>query len=184
MSSLVQVPTPVKSFHAEVMRRKKDDHHASHSDKMNQLLHLVSSSVFIYCYVAIFVDLTVAMCLGLASLIVRQFGHAVLEPPCHDEEETLLGYNTRNKTLIALGFLLIPAVAAVRAEAWSFEALQAGLPLVARQWFAWTVAVVAGRVAYLIWKFDVRTSMIWYVKLVTDPFTDLVAYFPRRAQRA
>jgi glutamate-1-semialdehyde 2,1-aminomutase len=184
LESVVPIPAPLKSFYSEVMRRKEDDHHASHSDKMNQLLHLVSSSVFIYCYMVIFSDFTVAMCLGLASLFVRQFGHAVLEPACHDKEETLLGYNTRNKTLIVLGYLLIPAVSIARADGWSFEALTQGLPLVAQQWFAWTVAVVAGRVAYLIWRFDVRTSMIWYVKLVTDPITDIIAYFPRRAQRA
>jgi hypothetical protein len=29
-----------------------------------------------------------------------------------------------------------------------------------------------------------RATMIWYVKLVTDPFTDVIAYFPRRPQRA
>jgi glutamate-1-semialdehyde 2,1-aminomutase len=184
LGSLVPVPAPLNRFYAEVMRRKKDDHHASHSDKVNQLLHLVSSSVFIYCYVVVFADLTVAMCLGLASLFVRQFGHAVLEPPCHDKEETLLGYNTRNKTIIALGYVFIPAVAAARGDVWSLDALKQGLPLVAEQWFAWTVVVVAGRVGYLIWKFDFRTSMIWYVKLVTDPFTDVIAYFPRRLLRA
>jgi glutamate-1-semialdehyde 2,1-aminomutase len=166
------------------MRRKHDDHHASHNDKANQLLHLVSSSVFIYCYAAIFVDMTTAMCLGLGSLFVRQFGHAVLEPPCHEREETLLGYNTRNKTLIVLGYLLIPALSIARADVWSLEATQAGLSLVARQWFWWTFAVVFGRVICLIWKFDFRTSMVWYVKLVTDPFTDIMAYFPRLPQRA
>jgi glutamate-1-semialdehyde 2,1-aminomutase len=125
-----------------------------------------------------------AMCLGLGSLFVRQFGHAVLEPPCHDKEETLLGYTTRNKTMIFLGYMLIPCVSIAHATVWSLEAVGNGLPLVAEQWFAWTVAVVAGRVAYLIWKFDFRTSMIWYVKLVTDPFTDVIAYFPRRTQGA
>jgi glutamate-1-semialdehyde 2,1-aminomutase len=184
MSSLVPVPRPVKAFYAEVMRRKHDDHHASHNDRANQWLHLVSSSVFIYCYAAIFVDMTTAMCLGLASLFVRQFGHAVLEPACHEREETLLGYNTRNKTLIVLGYLLIPALSIARADEWSLAATQAGLPLVARQWFWWTFAVVFGRVVYLIWKFDLRTSLVWYVKLVTDPFTDIMAYFPRLPQRA
>ena len=183
-SSLVRIPRPIEAFFSEVMRRKHDDHHASHNDRMNQLLHLVSSSVFIYCYAAIFVDLTLAMCLGLASLFARQFGHAVLEPECHEREETLLGYTTRNKTLIVLGYLLIPALSIARADAWSLAALEVGLPLVARQWFWWTAAVVVGRVAYLFWKFDFRTSMIWYIKLVTDPFTDVIAYFPRFPQRA
>lgn len=184
LGSIVRVPSPIKAFYAEVMRRKEDDHHASHNDRTNQLLHLVSSSVFIYCYLVIFSDLTMAMCLGLASLFVRQFGHAVLEPACHDEEETLLGYTTRNKTLIVIGYVLIPAVSMLRADVWSLDALRSGLPLVAWQWFVWTVAVVLGRAGYLFWKFDLRTSFIWYVKLVTDPFTDVIAYFPRRAQRA
>jgi glutamate-1-semialdehyde 2,1-aminomutase len=60
------------------MQRKHDDHVASHSNLMNQFFHLLSSSVFIYCYFLIFADLTLAMCLGLAALFVRQFGHALL----------------------------------------------------------------------------------------------------------
>ena len=110
LGSLVQVPKPLTTFYAEVMRRKADDHHASHSNGINQFFHLLSSSVFIYCYILAFADLTTAMCLGLASLFVRQFGHAILEPPCHDKEALLLGYNTRNKTLIVLGYVAIPIV--------------------------------------------------------------------------
>ena len=72
------------------MQRKHDDHHASHNNKANQALHLVSSSVFLVCYVLLFFDITTAMCLGLAALFLRQFGHAILEPPCHDAEKLLL----------------------------------------------------------------------------------------------
>ena len=50
--SLIRMPRPVREFHAEVMRRKKDDHHASHSDLTNQLFHIISSSVFLGCYVS------------------------------------------------------------------------------------------------------------------------------------
>jgi hypothetical protein len=64
-------------------------------------------------------DLTTAMCLGLAALFVRRFGHAILEPPCHDKEKLLLEYNTRNKTLIVLGYILIALVHLQRACAWS-----------------------------------------------------------------
>jgi glutamate-1-semialdehyde 2,1-aminomutase len=39
--------------------------------------------------------------------------------------------------------------------------------------------VVFGRVAYLYWAYNFRLSMIWFVKLVTDPMTDLLAYSPR-----
>jgi hypothetical protein len=34
-----------------------------------------------------------------------------------------------------------------------------------------------GHTAYLVWKHDFRSSMIWLVKLVTDPVTDIFAYY-------
>ena len=91
LGSVVQVPKPLKSFYVEVMRRKHDDHVASHSHPINQLFHIISSSVFLYCYFLIFTDLTTAVACSLAALFLRQFGHAVIEPPCHDKEELLLG---------------------------------------------------------------------------------------------
>ena len=84
----------------EVMRRKKDDHHASHSNVVNQLFHIISSSVFL-----------VLLRAGLLGPHHRDVGRVwprcssgrsatpCLEPPCHDKEALLLGYNTRNKTL-------------------------------------------------------------------------------------
>ena len=98
LGSLIRMPRPVQTFYTEVMRRKKDDHHASHSDLTNQLFHIISSSVFLGCYALAFWDLTTAMWAGLAALFLRQMGHAILEPPCHDKEALLLGFNTRNKT--------------------------------------------------------------------------------------
>jgi glutamate-1-semialdehyde 2,1-aminomutase len=180
LGSLVRPPQPLRTFYAEVMRRKHDDHHASHSNGINQFFHLLSSSAFIYCYILAFFDLTTAMCLGLGSLVVRQFGHAILEPPCHDKEALLLGYNTRNKSLIVLGYLLIPLLHYYQAGGWSGSLIAP----IALHWFFWTLAVVFGRVLFLICKHDFRTSMIWFVKLITDPLTDIVAYFPRWPERA
>jgi glutamate-1-semialdehyde 2,1-aminomutase len=175
--SLVQVPKPVRSFYAEIMQRKKEDHLASHSNLVNQFFHLLSSSVFIYCYFLIFSDLTQAMGLGLAALFVRQIGHAILEPPCHDKEAVLLGFNTRSKTCIVAGYLLIPLIHLVSAGSVTFTALAPAAPAVARQWLLLTLAVVVGHVAYLVWTHNFRSSMIWFVKLATDPFTDIVAYY-------
>jgi glutamate-1-semialdehyde 2,1-aminomutase len=141
--------------------------------------------VFIVCYWLILRDVTVAMSLGLAALFVRQFGHAILEPPCHDAETLLLGFTTRAKTLIVLGYGLMAVYA------WAAVPLSSGvrdwsaiLEATALYWFRWTLAVVLGRVVFLSWKFDVTTSMIWFVKLVTDPFTDLMTYRPWRSQAA
>jgi glutamate-1-semialdehyde 2,1-aminomutase len=161
------------------MERKADDHHASHSNLLNQFFHIVSSSVFICCYFLAFWDLTRAICIGLAAFFLRQFGHAILEPPCHDKEKLLLGFNTRNKTLILAGYFLIPIVHLVSASSLTVAALPATIAAIAEHWFGWTVAVILGRVVYLIWKHNVRSSMIWFVKVITDPLTDIMAYSPR-----
>jgi glutamate-1-semialdehyde 2,1-aminomutase len=184
LTALVPVPRPVQSFYTEVMRRKKDDHVASHSDTVNQLFHIVSSSVFLGCYVLAFWDLTTAMWAGLAALFLRQIGHAILEPPCHDKEATLLGYNTRNKTMILGTYLAIPIVNLVWSGAWSGEALRQLAAPVALQWFVWTGVVVAGRVAYLLWAHGPRLALVWFVKLATDPLTDVIAYSPRFLRHA
>jgi glutamate-1-semialdehyde 2,1-aminomutase len=179
LGSVVRVPRPLQSFYTEVMRRKKDDHHASHSNVVNQLFHIVSSSVFIGCYVLAFWDLTTAMWAGSAALLLRQFGHAILEPPCHDKEAVLLGYNTRNKTLILGTYLLIPVAFLASADAWTVDTLTARAPVVAWAWFWWTAAVVGGRIVYLVWTHGIRLALVWFIKLLTDPVTDIIAYSPR-----
>jgi glutamate-1-semialdehyde 2,1-aminomutase len=177
VGSVVQIPAPLHNFYAEISQRKEDDHEASHNNLINQFFHLLSSSTFIYCYVIAFTDLTRAMFLGLAALFVRQFGHAILEPPCHDKEALLLGFNTRNKTLIVAGYFLIPMFQVVHGGDFSFAGIASMASTIALDWFLWTLAVVFGRVVLLMWKYDFRTSMIWFVKLVTDPFTDILAYY-------
>ena len=178
--SVVQVPKPLISFYGDIMQRKKDDHHASHSNLVNQFFHLLSSSTFIFCYFLIFSNFDLAMLLGLAALFVRQTGHAILEPPCHDKEKALLGFNTRNKTIIVAGYIIIPIVQIVelaRTGSLAFESLTSIVPTVAQQWFLLTLAAVFGRVIYLMWAHDFRSSMIWFIKLITDPFTDIIAYY-------
>jgi hypothetical protein len=44
--------------------------------------------------------------------------------------------------------------------------------------------VVDGRVVYLAWALDTCLALVWLVKLVTDPLTDLLAYSPRYLRRA
>ena len=187
LGTLVPVPKPLRVFYVEVMRRKHDDHEASHSHPLNQFFHILSSSVFIYGYFLIFADLTTAVSFSLAALLVRQLRHAVIEPPCHGKEDLLLGFNTRNKTLIVLAYLLIPVFNLAgtdarthgRTDAWTWAAVAETLPAIAKRWFGLTLIVVLGRVAYLAWRHDFRISMVWFIKLITDPLTDLIAYVPR-----
>jgi len=177
---IARLPQPVQGFLTEIKERKHHDHEASHHDSRNQALHLVSSSVFIVCYGLVFRDLTLAVMLGLGALFLRQIGHAVFEPPCHDKERLLLGYTTRNKSLVLGTYLAIPVALWIHAGVAPLAWLSGGgVAEIARWWFGFTLAVVLGRVAFLMGKHSVRDSLVWLVKLVTDPFTDVVAYSPR-----
>jgi glutamate-1-semialdehyde 2,1-aminomutase len=131
----------------------------------------------------VFWDVTSAMWAGLAALFLRQFGHAILEPPCHDKEETLLGYNTINKTIILGTYLVIPIVHLLAAPTWTAEGLRAVAATVAWHWLLWTAAVVLGRVVYLMWAHGGWLALVWLIKLVTDPVTDILAYSPRYVLR-
>ena len=140
--------------------------------------------MFIGCYALAFWHLTTAMWAGLAALFLRQLGHAILEPPCHDKEALLLGYNTRNKSLILGAYLAIPLFHLLRAPAWNGETLGPVMATVAGQWFLFTLTVVVGRVLYLLWAQNAWLALVWLVKLVTDPLTDLIAYSPRYLRRS
>jgi glutamate-1-semialdehyde 2,1-aminomutase len=176
LGSLVPVPRAISTFYAEVMRRKHDDHVASHSHLVNRIGHLLSSSAFISSYCLVLKDPVSAMFIGLPALFVRQIGHAVFEPPCHDKEEVLLGFTTRSKTLVVAGYLAIPALHLALAGSLSGQAILALLPTVAREWLVLTIAVVLGHVGMLVFTHGVRNALVWLAKLVTDPFTDLITY--------
>ena len=184
VSSLLRFPSGAKAFYAEVMRRKSDDHRASHHNFVNQAFHFISSSVFICCYALSFSNLRLAMWLGLPALFLRQIGHAVFEPDAREKEGLLLGFNTPSKSLILATYLSIPLAHLGFAGSFSWAAAGAVAPDVAWSWFGFTLAVVFGRVALLCYRFGLWSSAIWFVKLVTDPFSDIFTYAPHRLRRA
>jgi glutamate-1-semialdehyde 2,1-aminomutase len=175
--SILQIPKPLEGAYTEIMQRKHNDHVASHSNLVNQVLHLFSSSSFLISYVLIFFNFTLAVSVGVFALLLRQFGHAILEPPCHDKEKALLGYNTRNKSLILAAYILIPVLHLISVGSVNMDTIRTMFPAAAREWFALTLVVVFGRVAFLSWKHDLRSALIWFVKLLTDPITDVLAYY-------
>ena len=90
----------------------------------------------------------------------------------------------RSKSLILGAYLAIPVFHLLRAPAWTVAALSPVMATVAWQWFLWTGAVVGGRVLYLMWAQNVWLALVWVVKLVTDPLTDIAAYSPRYLRRS
>eukprot|EP00515_Schizochytrium_aggregatum_P012395 CAMPEP_0202081654 /NCGR_PEP_ID=MMETSP0964-20121228/15315_1 /ASSEMBLY_ACC=CAM_ASM_000500 /TAXON_ID=4773 /ORGANISM="Schizochytrium aggregatum, Strain ATCC28209" /LENGTH=233 /DNA_ID=CAMNT_0048649225 /DNA_START=36 /DNA_END=737 /DNA_ORIENTATION=+ len=164
-----------EGFIAAVMRQKQIDHEASHSNLCNQFLHLLSSALFVVDYWWVCKGnmeyLELAMYTGLFSLIIRQAGHYIFEPPCHDKEQAMLGFDTQNKVRIVLLFAVVPAMVIL-------QALTSDLDIsLAQAWLVVTFSIVFGRVALLWYRYGFMVSMHWWVKFMTDPFTDIPAYW-------
>eukprot|EP00924_Labyrinthula_sp_SR-Ha-C_P006768 snap_masked-scaffold_29-processed-gene-4.22-mRNA-1 protein AED:0.01 eAED:0.01 QI:0/-1/0/1/-1/1/1/0/206 len=161
------VLNPNDSFYEGIMRQKHIDHEASHSNLINQFLHLISSTMFLYCYWIFFPHYERSVYFGIASLVIRQAGHYIFEPPCHDKEQAMLGFDTENKVKVVIAYGVLPSLLL-------FSLFDLS---VAQLWLVCTFCVVFGRVALLWGRYGFVVSMHWYVKFITDPFTDIPAYW-------
>lgn len=166
------------------MSRKEIDHHASHSHLINQFMHFLSSSIFIWCYYNTFGrgilegfhgDWESTVKLGLVSLAFRQSGHYIFEPPCHDEEQAMLGFDTKSKVKICLLYGAVFSLFIARAVTDSYNLT--GVYRLTDAWLLCTLLVVFGRVGVLWRRYSFKVSMHWWLKFMTDPFTDLPAYY-------
>jgi len=115
------------------------------------------------------------MKLSTTSLFVRQAGHYIFEPPCHDKEAIMMGFDTRKKCMIIAAYCIMPFFQyplawANRSTDWNFEMGTIDMLIV------FTIAVVFGRVIYLFREYSVAVGLHWFIKFMTDPFTDLPAY--------
>jgi len=81
--------------------------------------------------------------------------------------------------MILAVYLMVPVAHLVQADSWTGAAFGSMAAAAAREWLVWTLVVVGGRVAYLVWAHNLRLAMVWFVKLLADPITDVAAYSPR-----
>jgi len=161
------------------MKQKQIDHEASHSNLINQFLHLISSSIFLYCYAIFFTSYREAVYLGIASLVLRQSGHYIFEPPCHEKEQAMLGFDTQNKVKIVIAYFILPTLfLGVLTQMEAVQNVIAAYDIqVADLWIAATFVIVFGRVFVLWGRFGFIVSQHWFIKFITDPFTDIPAYW-------
>tara|TARA_X000000368_G_scaffold64865_1_gene46275 strand:+ start:11545 stop:12180 length:636 start_codon:yes stop_codon:yes gene_type:complete len=152
-------------FTKEINKRKQDDHHASHSNEVNQFLHLLSSSLFIYCYKIMFTRTYSAVNYAILSMVLRQSGHIVFEPPCHDDEKLQLGFNTRSKIFVVCTYALTPLSYFFNNNLYDILIAKTGFFIFGHTIILWNT-------------YDYMIALIWFVKFFTDPFTDVIAYYP------
>jgi hypothetical protein len=157
--------TSIKEFINEISKRKMDDHHASHSNDVNQFLHFLSSSLFIYSYLIMYNQLYTAVNSSILSMILRQSGHIIFEPPSHDKQKLQLGFNTRSKIFVLMLYLMTPLIYFIENDIHKIIVYK-------------TTFLIFGHTIGLYNTYGLIIALVWLTKFFTDPFTDLLAYYP------
>lgn len=181
----------MRSFLAALRLQRWDDHRYYHHSRVNQSLHLLSAISFLFAYVMMFEDPAIAALIGwLVAMVSRQIGHFFFEPKDYDrvnqathehKEEIKLGYNLRRKVVLLTIFALAPlplvfdptlfGIFSPHRDAWEF------VRHVAQMWLVVGAGGLLFRTVQLFFIKDVRTGLVWAVKILTDPFHDIKLYY-------
>ena len=168
-----------------------DDHRYYHHSRINQSLHLVSALSFLTGYVLLFyAPAAASIVCWLVGMLTRQSGHFFFEPHDYDQvnnashahkEAIKIGYNLRRKVVLMVIWALSPLVLVASPTLFGLLNEPAGaLGFIEHLGLLW-LAVGAGallfRTIHLFFLKDVATGVVWFVKIVTDPFHDVMLYY-------
>ena len=175
----------------ELKTQRWDDHRYYHHSRINQSLHLVSALSFVTSYALLFVNPAWAALLAwTVSMTSRQAGHFFFEPRGYDhvnqatdehKEEIKIGYNIRRKIVLLAIWALVPVVLWLDASLLGLivpaNGLMEFLNDVGLAWLALGVAGLLFRVLQLWIQKDLMTGLVWALKIITDPFHDIMLYY-------
>jgi len=177
-------------FLAELRRQRWDDHRYYHHSRINQTLHLVSALSFLTAYVTVFTSPVAAALIGwLVAMVTRQVGHFVFEPKGYDtvnqathqhKEDIKVGYNLRRKVVLLSLWAVSPVIlwldptlfGAFRAPASNAEFVSR----VGQIWLALGLGALLFRTLQLAVQQSMLTGLVWFTKIITDPFHDIKLY--------
>ena len=178
-------------FFEELHQQRWDDHRYYHHNRINQLLHLLSACCFLASYILLFTHPVTAVLVGwLLAMILRQIGHFFFEPKSYDQvnaathaykESIKVGYNLKRKIILLTVWALAPAAL------YYYPSLFGLLPEPHNNWelinniaIAWLI-IGAGalviRTLQLFFLMSVQSGVVWFTKILTDPFHDIKIYY-------
>jgi hypothetical protein len=169
----------------ELKTQRWDDHRYYHHSRINQSLHLVSALSFVTSYALLFVNPAWAALLAwTVSMTSRQAGHFydhVNQATDEHKEEIKIGYNIRRKIVLLAIWALMPVVLWIEPSLFGLivpaNGLMEFLNDVGLSWLALGVAGLLFRVLQLWVQKDLMTGLVWALKIITDPFHDIMLYY-------
>ncbi len=180
----------MNDFFQQLKTQRWDDHRYYHHSRINQSLHLISAISFVTAYALLFVNPAWAALLAwLVSMTSRQAGHFFFEPRGYDtvnqatdahKEEIKIGYNIRRKIVLLAVWIVVPVVLWLQPSLLGLiepaNGLMEFLDDVGLAWLALGVAGLVFRVLQLWIQQDLWTGIVWAIKIITDPFHDIMLY--------
>lgn len=180
----------MQGFFAELRKQRWDDHRYYHHSRINQTLHLVSALSFLTAYVTVFTNPAAAALIGwLIAMVTRQAGHFFFEPKDYDEvnqathehkEDIKVGYNLRRKVVLLSIWAASPLVLWLDPTLFGIFRGGAGdgdyLRHVCQVWLALGLGALLFRTVQLFLQQSVLTGLVWFTKILTDPFHDVKLY--------
>lgn len=174
----------------ELREQRWDDHRYYHHSRINQSLHLLSAISFLAAYACAFINPVVSALLGwLVAMVSRQIGHFFFEPKAYDrvnrvthhyKEDIKIGYNLKRKRVLLSIWGLSPVLVAARPDLFGLLSPWQDVPAyaynVSALWLAIGAAALLGRTLQLFFIRDVRTGVVWFIKILTDPLNDVRQY--------
>ena len=181
----------MRGFFEELAEQRRDDHRFYHRSRINQTLHLVSACSFVVTYALLFTHPIAAALFGWTfAMCIRQVGHFFFEPKGYDEknqatheykESVKVGYNLRRKVILHSIWALVPLMlVASRTMFGIFHQPWADLSSycdhLARLWIGLAAGALLFRTVHLFFIRSVKTGLVWFTKILTDPFHDILLY--------
>lgn len=177
-------------FIEELRQQRWDDHRYYHQNRINQLLHFMSALCFLSSYVLIFINPAMAVMVGwLLAMLLRQAGHFIFEPLAYDKvnqatqahkESIKVGYNLSRKVVLLaiwvsspLLLLLSPTLFGTVPDFTDFWGFVNNLSIL---WIVVGIGALIFRTIHLFFIMGVQSGLVWFSKILTDPFHDVLIY--------
>ena len=178
------------NFFEELHQQRWDDHRFYHHNRVNQALHLLSACCFLASYVLLFINPVAAVMIGwLLAMILRQIGHFFFEPKTFDEvndatheykESVKVGYNLRRKVVLLSIWIIAPVTLYYYPTFYGMMSepkdLYGFIENMAILWLIIGAGALVFRTVHLFFIMGVQSGLVWFTKILTDPFHDIKIY--------
>jgi hypothetical protein len=178
------------TFLEELKQQRWDDHRFYHQSRVTQSLHLFSALCFLVCYALLLLKHPIAASLfgWTVAMWSRQIGHFFFEPKGFDhinnvtfdhKEDVKVGYNLQRKVTLFAAWISVPLLLLLSPTLWGAFSPSDGYSFFDHLGILWLVLGFGGLFLRTFWLCATRsaqTGLVWFTKILTDPFHDVKIY--------